>query len=193
MITIMSLKFVEYLSHLPTLQRSFSSGALIFEREDPVTSLYLVETGIVHLLRRQMDGGEYILQRASEGHILGEASLSTQSYHCSAVAVEPCTLRIYDAGQVNRLISQDGAVAQAYANYLGRELRNARLRAEISFLRKVDDRLSAWLAWHDNKLPQKGNWRRVAAEIGVSSEALYRELSRRRKLGLWHENEENLE
>jgi hypothetical protein len=42
------------------------------------------------------------------------------------------------------------------------------------------DRLEAWLC-EGNALPSKGRRQDVATEIGVTREALYRELSRRRK------------
>jgi hypothetical protein len=44
----------------------------------------------------------------------------------------------------------------------------------------VADRLDAWLAAGEGKLPAKGEGRGLAAEIGISPEALYRELARRR-------------
>jgi len=40
--------------------------------------------------------------------------------------------------------------------------------------------LDAWLALDDGNLPPTGRWREVAAEIGVSPEAFYRELATRR-------------
>jgi hypothetical protein len=43
-----------------------------------------------------------------------------------------------------------------------------------------DDRLNAWLAWHGG-LPPKGAWRELADELGVTPEALYRALARRRR------------
>lgn len=46
-------------------------------------------------------------------------------------------------------------------------------------LKKVCDRVDAWLALNGGVLPPKGQWKRLAAEIGVSVEALYRELAAR--------------
>jgi hypothetical protein len=40
-------------------------------------------------------------------------------------------------------------------------------------------RLEAWLAWNDGVLPTKGAWKHLAEELGVSPEALYREITRR--------------
>jgi hypothetical protein len=48
-------------------------------------------------------------------------------------------------------------------------------------LKTVAERLDAWLALHDDGLPPKGQRLRVASEIGVTPEALYRELARRRE------------
>jgi hypothetical protein len=44
----------------------------------------------------------------------------------------------------------------------------------------VAARLDAWLAWN-NALPEKVERRRIADEIGVSPEALYRQLGKRRR------------
>ncbi|MCP4184697.1 MAG: hypothetical protein GY761_15500 [Hyphomicrobiales bacterium] len=47
-------------------------------------------------------------------------------------------------------------------------------------MKKVSERLDAWLDWYSGELPHKGEWKEVAAEIGVSPEALYRELASRK-------------
>ena len=46
--------------------------------------------------------------------------------------------------------------------------------------RKVEARLSAWLFWN-GALPEKGQWHRIADEIGVTPEAFYRELAKRER------------
>ena len=53
-----------------------------------------------------------------------------------------------------------------------------RLRSEILGMKTVAERLDSWLAF--NPLPPKGQWAATADNIGVSPEALYRELARRR-------------
>jgi CRP-like cAMP-binding protein len=73
-------------------------------------------------------------------------------------------------------------LADTWAKNLAQAVQAARLRAEIRSLPRVADRLGAWLA-EGNRLPDKGRWQEVAAELGVTREALYRELSRRRRAG----------
>ena len=46
-------------------------------------------------------------------------------------------------------------------------------------LKKVSDRVDAWLTLNDGELLSKGQWKGMAAQIRVSAEALYRELSTR--------------
>ncbi|MCF6272954.1 MAG: hypothetical protein L3J37_07145 [Rhodobacteraceae bacterium] len=72
-----------------------------------------------------------------------------------------------------------GAVAESVL--LAYALRKSRKRAEILALKTVKPRLEAWLTWNHGLLPAKGAWHHVADEVGISKEALYRELSRRQK------------
>ncbi|WP_284165867.1 hypothetical protein [Frigidibacter sp. SD6-1] len=59
-------------------------------------------------------------------------------------------------------------------------MQSARFRSGLLALRCVTERLDAWLAeGHD--LPPHGQLQDLAADLGVTREALYRELSRRRK------------
>ncbi|WP_051927686.1 hypothetical protein [Ruegeria halocynthiae] len=53
-----------------------------------------------------------------------------------------------------------------------------RTRIEIMRLRKVTDRLDAYLELYGP--PEEGEWVRVADWIGVTHPALYRELAKRR-------------
>jgi CRP-like cAMP-binding protein len=180
MITIMLHDFVSHLTTLRYIARTVQAGEMIFERDDTVASVFLVQQGEVHLLRHQEDGNSFVLQRAAAGNILAEASITTQNYHCGAEAVEPSTLSVFSRRDVQTLIAQDPDAARAFVAHLAREVRTSRLRAEIISLRRVSDRLDAWLMWNDAGLPEKGRWHRVANEIGITPEALYRELARRR-------------
>ncbi len=180
MIIIMHHDFVSHLTSLRHISRTVQPGEMVFERDDAVASVFLVQTGEVHLLRHQEDGKSFILQRAGAGNILAEASITTQNYHCGAEAVEPSTLAIFSKKSVQTLIAQNPDTARAFVAHLAREVRVSRLRAEIISLRRVSDRLDAWLAWNDTGLPEKGRWHRVANDIGVSPEAFYRELQKRR-------------
>ena len=78
-------------------------------------------------------------------------------------------------------LERDPSVTRAFARYLALEVQAARARAEIASLKTVGARLEAWLALNGGELPPRGKWREVAGEIGVTPEALYRELAERRR------------
>jgi len=59
-----------------------------------------------------------------------------------------------------------------------REVQAQRARIEILRLRRVSDRLDAWLDLYGE--PKKGEWIAIADKIGVSPPALYRELAKRK-------------
>ncbi|MEM7500117.1 MAG: Crp/Fnr family transcriptional regulator, partial [Pseudomonadota bacterium] len=61
-----------------------------------------------------------------------------------------------------------------------REVQSLRGRVEVLRLRRLSDRLDAYLDLHG--APDAGGWVGVADWIGVSPPALYREVSRRKAL-----------
>lgn len=184
MIPIMSPNFLSFLHDLPSTALLLAAGTLLFQRGDPVTQMFAVKTGHVHLLRRQQDGAVFILQRAGPDALIAEASLMSARYHCAAETIAPTLLTKWSRDHVRDLIDRDQNAAMAYTQHLANEVRTARLRAEITSLRKVCDRLDAWLIWNGGDLPDKGSRHHLAQELNVSPEALYRELSRRKMAGL---------
>jgi CRP-like cAMP-binding protein len=100
-------------------------------------------------------------------------------YHCDARAETAALTWAIPRATLRTRLQQDPELAVVWARHLAREVQQARLQAEILFLKTVAARLDAWIAWHGS-LPAKGRWSVVAQQIGVSPEALYRELARRR-------------
>ena len=182
MIAIMSDEIFAYLRSRAVAHKSFEKNQHLFHRGDPVETLFLVTDGAVNLMRYQEDGSPAVLQRSTPGAILAEASLFSGHYHCNAIAIVATEVMAVPVAEVRRLLNQDHVFAVEWTKHLSRELQSARKRAEIISLRTVGARLDTWLTWNDGDLPPKGEWRRLAEEIAVSPEALYREISRRRVL-----------
>lgn len=181
--SIMSRSLDDLLVRLPCAEREFSAGGFLFHQGDDVRSIYLVRDGAVHLIRHQTSGAAIVLQRAGVGAILAEASLFSDRYHCDAVAVAPTRTLTVGKRALRSTLANDPRLAEALAAHLAREVQATRLRAEILSLKTVAARLDAWLASNDGDLPPRGEWKHIAAQIGTSPEALYRELARRRRSG----------
>jgi CRP-like cAMP-binding protein len=179
MIDIMS-DLTEALRPLFAAELVVEPGATLFRRDDPVRRMHIVDAGCVHLIRFGEDGTSAVMQRAAAGDLLAESSVFATAYHCDAVAVGDVTLRIADVKQVRAALQSDSGLMECFARHLGREVMRMRSRVEILRRRTVQDRLDGWFALNGGALPAKGNWRSIADDIGVSTEAFYRELQRRR-------------
>ena len=132
----------------------------------------------MRLVPHQEDGAALILQRARAGSILAEASVYSDRYHCDACAEsDAATWAVARKDLCRRLKRNRKCLRRGRVTCRMRS--SARLHAEILSLKTVEARLNAWIAWN-GILPGKGQRRRIADEIGVSPEAFYRELARRR-------------
>lgn len=181
------------------ITQAFTGGLLrrlepyepLFHSGDPVTHMFLVLDGQVALTRQTGAGASVILQRARAGQVLAEASAYSTAYHCDAQALAGtqtgtqagtgtgATIRAIPAALFRGKLAQDSDLAAAWAAHLASEVQSARMLSEIRTLRTVGERLDAWLG-EGRALPNKGQWQDVAAQLGVTREALYRELGKRR-------------
>jgi CRP-like cAMP-binding protein len=180
MIKIMSDDLVEALSKLTEREQKIASGDVLFRKDDPVLSLFLVMAGAIRLIRVLPGGLELTLQRAGPGAILAEASVFARQYHCDAAAIETSVLRVVPLRRFNAALRTDPGLASALARHLAHEVQRTRAHAETLSLKTVAARVDAWIALHEGSLAPKGRWREIASEIGITPEALYRELARRR-------------
>ena len=154
-------------------------GEVLFRTSDPVSRMYLIERGEVALRRFTPAGSVLVLQCAAPGQILAEASAYSILYHCEAVGQSEAKLRHIRVEAFRRAMTMDSELAEAWAAQLAHAVQSARLRSEIRTLRTVAERLDAWLG-DGRQLPEKGEWQHLASVLGVSREALYRELAKRR-------------
>lgn len=157
-----------------------ASGALLFRNAAPVSKIYWVRSGQIHLCRHTVHGTEMLLQRAMPGMVVAEASAYSDSYHCDAIAAKDSSVLAMAKPVFLSELTSDTNLAAHWAATLARGVQAARFRSEIRSLPKVANRLDVWLA-EGNCLPEKGHWQDVAHELGMTREALYRELARRRK------------
>lgn len=174
MIAIMSDIFLDR----PSTVRVLRKGRYLFHQGDAIQHMFQIIEGEVQLIRRHKQGHTLILQRGLLGNILAEASLFTDTYHCDAVAVEISKVRYFSRKDVLTQFEDKPAFARTWANHLSSEVRAARFKTEILSQRTVAQRLDMWLL-QNGTLPDKGSWKQLAAEIGTSPEALYREIAKR--------------
>jgi len=180
MIAIMSTDIVNSIQALRGSHIALEQDTRLFCQGDFVQAVYIVEDGLIELMRPHADGRNLLLQRASRHSVLAEASIYTDTYHCDAIVCQ--TSQVYRVAKEDFLahFNSHPQFAHQWAAYLAKSVQSARFRSEMLTLKTISERLDAWLSWPTNTLPKKGHWRSLAAELGVSQEALYRELAKRR-------------
>jgi CRP-like cAMP-binding protein len=168
------------LAGLTDRERELSRGESLFRDGDAVESLFVVMAGELRVTCLLPHGPELTLQRAPAGAIVAESSLFAPFYTCDARAARSSTVRAVPVQRVAAALRASCELAECWARHLEAEVHRARSHAEIVSLRTVAERFDAWRALNPGALPPRGKWYELAEELGVSAEALYRELARRR-------------
>lgn len=179
MIAIMS-DWIEALGAMLGSDRPVEANKVLFRQGDEVRFMYVVRSGCVHLVRWGENGSSAVMQRAEAPAALAESSIFSPAYHCDAVCVSDSVVARADVAGVRKALDEEPDLLRKLTRHLAREVQRTRSRLELLTRRTVAERLDGWLALNDGDLPGRGQWRRVAEDIGVSPEAFYRELQRRR-------------
>jgi CRP/FNR family transcriptional regulator, dissimilatory nitrate respiration regulator len=161
--------------------RTLAPGEVLFKQGDRANAIYEVESGRLQLIRRTIDDHLVILHTARRGEFFAEASLFADAYHCDAVAAVPSRIRAYPKAKVMEALRSDPALAEAFMARLARQLQELRARMELRNIRSARDRLLQYLWLHADasgrSIMIEGQLQDVAAEIGLTREALYRTLA----------------
>lgn len=178
MIRIMSRILDQFFSEART--QVLPAGETLFHTGDPVQSVFMVRAGRIVLVRRNRENGAPLfLHIAGPGMMLAEASIWSSAYHCDAQALDDAEVAVTSRQRFRAEMTRNPELLNTIAMDLAQALQAARLKAEIRSLPRLADRLDAWLA-EGNAFPERGRLQELAAELGVTREALYREMARRR-------------
>jgi len=161
--------------------RVLAPGELLFRQGDPAVAIYKVESGRLRLIRRTVDDHLVILHTARRGEFFAEASLFADAYHCDGVAAVPSSVRVYPKQNAMDAMRKDPALAEAFTARLARQLQELRARMELRNIRSARDRVLQYLRLRagvqGRSIPVEGQLQDIAAEIGMTREALYRTLA----------------
>lgn len=169
------------------VDRALKSGEPLFRLGDKTAGLCEVIAGRVRLARVDRAGHEIVLHVAGPGETIAEASLFSPHYHCDAIASTDAVVRIYPKAAVLAAFEQDRKAAQAFTAMLARQVMNLRTRIEQRNIRSARERVRHYLALNagaDGRTVElRGTLKDLAAELGLTHEALYRTLAALERLG----------
>jgi CRP/FNR family transcriptional regulator, dissimilatory nitrate respiration regulator len=163
------------------IDRKLKSGEALFRLGDKTAGFCEVIAGRVRLARVDRSGNEIVLHVAGPGETIAEASLFSPAYHCDAIASTAAVVRIYPKPAVLAAFEQDRKAAQAFTAALARQVMNLRTRVEQRNIRSARERVRHFLglnAGTDGRtVSLNGTLKDLAAELGLTHEALYRTLA----------------
>ncbi len=159
-------------------------GERLFSQGHRPTQMLYVLSGEVVLQRLGIQGENVVLQRVRQG-LVAEASLQSPSYHCEAVMTSAGELVALPIDAVRQALLDDAAFATRWIHMLNQELKRLRAQCERLSLVGVRDRVLHLIETEGEGgcLRLKASLKSIAAEIGVTHEALYRTLAVMEKQG----------
>jgi len=162
-------------------ERKLKAGDVLFRRGDKPLGLHQVLAGSVRLARVDRTGHEIVLHAAGPGETLAEASLFSAQYQCDAIASTNATVRLYPKRELLAAFEENPKAMKALTGTLARLVMALRTRIELRNIRSARDRMRHFLALNvgpdGRTIEWCGTLKDLAAEVGLTHEALYRTLA----------------
>jgi CRP-like cAMP-binding protein len=164
-----------------TRVRELASGETLFRQGDKTYALFEIERGRVRLLRHTAASHVVVLHTGRPGELLAEAALFAATYHCDAVAAVASRVRVYPKRELLAAFRAEPLVGERFMAVLAREIHALRARLEERNIRSARERVLHHVALNagadGRTMPLEGTLLDLAAEIGLTPEALYRTLA----------------
>jgi CRP-like cAMP-binding protein len=104
--------------------RTFREGEVIFHRDDPGASFFIVESGRVKIVLIGEDGRESLIALMSAGDCFGEmAVLDHENRSATAIALEPTRTLFIRGDDLMSFLERSPRAAMRFVHLLGRRLR----------------------------------------------------------------------
>jgi len=153
--------------------RKLVEGQTLFIQDRATIGLFFLVAGIVDLKRVTNTGHSIMIHRARSGDTFAEASLFSDSYHCTATAVIKSLVIECKRTAILRLMDTDVEFARSMASRFASQIQETRRHVELLSIRSADERVLA--ALKDGLLVEEITT--FAETIGLAPETVYRALA----------------
>lgn len=123
-----------------------AAGQAAYSPDDPRSSLMVLHTGHLKVLRRSADGSEQIVRVLGPGDFTGEGPvLSGRPPQDSAVALDDCRLCVFRHDDLERLVTEHPEIGLRMLATVSARLADAEQRLHALTSRDVESRLADYL------------------------------------------------
>jgi CRP-like cAMP-binding protein len=168
--------------------RTLAAGEVLFHQGDETFGIFEVEQGRLQMIRPTLKDEPAVLHTAGPGELFAEAALFAAAYHCDAVAAAASRVRVYPKRIMLAAFRKDPELAERFMASLARQTHALRARLHGRNIRSARERVLhhlALLAGADGRtVTLTGTVKDMAAEIGLTHEALYRTLAALERQGV---------
>jgi len=168
--------------------RELAADELVFRQGDKAAAIFEVQEGRLRLLRSTIDSRPVVLHTARKGDLFAEAALFADTYHCDAVAAIASRISVYPKRDLLVAFRNDPAIGERFMGLLAGQIHILRTRLEERNIRSARERVLHHLALAAGKggrtVRLDGSLIDLAAELGLTHEALYRTLASLEKAGV---------
>jgi len=179
------------LTQLNSTELLIKKGQQLFTQGDPIENFYQIQTGKIKLIRNTMEGGEVLIHVALSGETFAEASLFSNEYHCSAIAMIESKISCYKKHGFLQLIENNPDIMKKILHIFSQQVRDLRAINEIKNIHSAKDRI---LTFIKSEMDEKKEMtltislKDAAYKIGLAHETFYRELKKLEKSNVLKRN-----
>lgn len=174
----------QILTQLTSTKLLLNKGENLFLQGDRVTNFYHIQTGKIKLMRNAIEGEESLIHVALSGETLAEASLFSNTYHCSAITVMESKITSYKKYDFLQCLEQNPSIMKNLLKIFSRQVRDLRAINEIKNIHSAKGRILAFIKneMNDSKeVSLNMSLKDIAYKIGLAHETFYRELKKLEK------------
>ena len=185
----LSLKEIQFIQNDIT-EQTFSAGQFIYQAEEILQSLYLIQEGRVKVYRIGSSGKEQIIRILEQGDFVGELALFEEQYYEYFIeTILPTKVCAIHREDFKRILLSHPRIALELLSEMARRLNNTeRLTAKIT-TENVETRLIQYLLGENIKqkttqVKLETTKKELASYLGITPETLSRYLTKLTKNNL---------
>lgn len=164
------------------------AGQVLFHHRDSAEYIFALEVGRIRLVRYTCEGNMVVFQIVRAKESFAESALFTELYHCNAVVEVPSRVICYPKTLVWEAIQNNPDLALSLLRRFDRKSQSLKKLLELRSIRSARDRLLQYLLFStsggETKIVFDRSYKDIASELGLSSETLYRNLSKLERSGI---------
>jgi CRP/FNR family transcriptional regulator, dissimilatory nitrate respiration regulator len=159
----------------------YSNGQILFHRNEKPQAIYAVKFGQIRLLHYTRSGQIISHYTVHAGELCAEIVLFLDVYTCSAIAEEPTQVLAFPKPAFLNALQHDPSFAMAFMTQLSYRLHSTKVMVELRSIRSAPERVLHYLQLiappEEITVVLEQPLKNIAADLGISSEALSRALT----------------